>query len=66
LQDELPSPRMRSPDYLRKGSVSPLSFDSMPSPRAREFEHRPRDRDIPFQYVRNPFAPRRAEPLYRD
>lgn len=78
LQDELPSPRMRDPDYLRRGSLSPLSFDSMPSPRARDFEYPrrgslsplPLDHDMPYQYVRNPnsnpFAPRRRQPLYRD
>jgi hypothetical protein len=78
LQDELPSPRMRDPDYLRRGSLSPLSFDSMPSPRARDFEYPrrgplsplPLDHDMPYQYVRNPntnpFAPRRRQSLYRD
>lgn len=73
LQDELPSPRMRDPDYLRRGSLSPLSFDSVPPPRAREFypgrgslSPVSLDHDLPYQYVRNPFAPRRREPLYRD
>jgi hypothetical protein len=78
LQDELPSPRMRDPDYLRRGSLSPLSFDSMPSPRTRDFEYPRRgslsplslDHDMPYQYVRNPnpnpFTPRRRQPLYRD
>jgi hypothetical protein len=78
LQDELPSPRMRDPDYLRRGSLSPLSVDSMPSPRARDFEYPrrgslsplPLDHDMPYQYVRNPnsnpFAPRRRQSLYRD
>jgi hypothetical protein len=75
-QDELASPRMRDPEYLRRGSLSPLSFESMPSPRAREFDypHRrplspvPLEPDMPFQYKRNPFAPRRRdynEPQYR-
>ncbi len=71
LQDELPPPRMRDLDYLRRGSLSPLSFESMPSPRAREFDYLrrgslsplPLDNDIPFQHVRNPFTPR---PWYRN
>lgn len=73
-QDELPSPRMRDPEYLRRGSLSPVSFESMPPTRTRDFDYPrrgslstlPLDQDVPYQYVRNPFAPRRREPLYRD
>ncbi len=73
-QDELPSLRMRDVEYHRRGSLSPLSFDNLPSPRTREFDYARMeplsplrlDNDLHYQYVRNPFAPRRREPMYRD
>jgi hypothetical protein len=71
-QDEVPSLRTREPEYLRTWSLSPLSSESMPSPRQRDFEHLrrrplsplPLDQDVPFMYVRNPFAPRRRNSHY--
>jgi hypothetical protein len=54
------------PEFFRREPVSPLHFDPLPSPRAKEFGFRPLDNDIPVQYVRNPFTPvERRDPIYR-
>jgi hypothetical protein len=44
-QDKLPSTRIRDPEYVPRGSLSPLLFEPMPLPRARDFEY-PRRRPL--------------------